>query len=56
MKFCLNIIIWNYNLNNYTDINLACKARLDLFEFKCINKYQKILYLDTDIIVKKDIV
>lgn len=56
-------ILYKYNYlklqfeinDDYTDINLACKARLDLFEFKCINKYQKILYLDTDIIVKKDI-
>lgn len=58
-----NEILYKYNYlklqfeinDDYTDINQACKARLDLFEFKCINKYHKILYLDTDIIVKKDI-
>ena len=35
-------------------IDKACKARLDLFNL-AITNYNKILYLDTDIIVKNDI-
>jgi len=41
--------------DTYSNIDKACKARLDLFDLSCINKYNKILYLDTDIIVKDDI-
>lgn len=41
--------------DNYHDIGKACKARLDLFDFDSIKKYSKILYLDTDIIVKDEI-
>ena len=45
-----------FELNDsYDDIDKACKARLDLFKFKCISMYEKILYLDTDILVKDDI-
>jgi lipopolysaccharide biosynthesis glycosyltransferase len=47
MKFVLN--------DSYNTIDKACKARLDLFQFKSISKYDKILYLDTDIIIKNDI-
>lgn len=47
MKFVLN--------NSYNTVDQACKARLDLFQFKSISKYNKILYLDTDIIIKNDI-
>lgn len=39
----------------YNDIDKACKARLDLFNLPSIHKYKKILYLDTDILVKNDI-
>jgi predicted O-methyltransferase YrrM len=41
--------------DNYNNINLACKSRLDFFTLKSSIKYNKILYLDTDIIVKDDI-
>ena len=41
--------------DKYNDINKACKARLDLFILSSITNYDKILYLDTDIIVKDDI-
>ena len=47
-------IIFEIN-DNYNNIDLACKSRLDLFELKSISKYEKILYLDTDIIIKNDI-
>jgi predicted O-methyltransferase YrrM len=40
--------------DEYNDIGKACKSRLDLFSFKNIDNYKKILYLDTDIIVKDD--
>jgi len=32
----------------------ACKARLDLFNLPSIKNYNKMLYLDTDIIIKDD--
>jgi|UniRef100_A0A6C0CCN0 predicted O-methyltransferase YrrM len=41
--------------DNYNNIDKACKARLDLFKFTSIINYNKILYLDTDIIVKDSI-
>ena len=41
--------------DTYNDINKACKARLDLFNLPSITNYDKILYLDTDILVKDDI-
>jgi len=47
-------IVFEIN-DNYHTINSACKARLDLFEFSSVRNYEKILYLDTDIIVKGDI-
>ena len=39
--------------NTYDTIEKACKARLDLFKFTL--PYDKILYLDTDILIKDDI-
>jgi predicted O-methyltransferase YrrM len=39
--------------DNYDTIDKSCKARLDLFNF--VFNYEKILYLDTDIIIKDDI-
>jgi predicted O-methyltransferase YrrM len=47
MKFELN--------DNYNTIERACKSRLDLFNLESISRYKKVLYLDTDIIVKNDI-
>ena len=41
--------------DSYDNIDRACKARLDLFNLSSINNYKKILYLDTDILVKDDI-
>lgn len=51
--FCDKI---KFELNDsYNNIDKACKARVDLFELKSVTNYDKILYLDTDIIVKHDI-
>jgi hypothetical protein len=59
----MNIIKENhlFNKNNekikfeindtYNNIDKACKSRLDLFDLS-ISHYNKILYLDTDIIIK----
>ena len=41
--------------DTYDDIDKACKSRLDLFNLHSITNYNKILYLDTDILVKDDI-
>jgi hypothetical protein len=38
--------------DTYNSIETACKARLDIFNLDSISDYQKVLYLDTDIIVK----
>jgi lipopolysaccharide biosynthesis glycosyltransferase len=39
----------------YNNIDKACKSRLDLFNLQSITKYDKILYLDTDILIKDNI-
>lgn len=41
--------------DTYTSVDSACKARLDLFDLESTKKYDKILYLDTDIIVKSNL-
>lgn len=41
--------------DNYNNIDKACKARLDLFNLQSTSNYNKILYLDTDILVKDNI-
>ena len=41
--------------DTYNDVNKACKSRLDLFSLPSITNYKKILYLDTDILIKDDI-
>lgn len=41
--------------DTYNNIDKSCKARLDLFKLPSIINYHKILYLDTDILVKDDI-
>ena len=41
--------------DTYNDIDKACKSRLDLFNLPSIINYDKILYLDTDILVKDNI-
>jgi hypothetical protein len=47
-------IIFEIN-DSYNNIDKACKARLDVFDLLSIKNYNKILYLDTDIIIKDDI-
>ena len=47
-------IIFEIN-DGYNNIDKARKARLDLFDLQSISNYNKILYLDTDTIVKNDI-
>jgi len=45
-----------FEINNaYNDIYKACRARLDLFNLKSTKNYERILYLDTDILVKDDV-
>ena len=61
----MNIIKQSHLFNNekikfeindtYDNIDKACKARLDLFNLPSIINYNKILYLDTDILVKDNI-
>ena len=41
--------------DTYDNIDKACKARLNLFNLSSITNYNKILYLDTDILLKDDI-
>ena len=41
--------------DSYDNVDKACKARLDLFHLKSVANYDKILYLDTDILIKDDI-
>ena len=41
--------------DTYDNVDKACKARLNLFNLGCINNYEKILYLDTDILIKDQI-
>jgi len=41
--------------DTYNDIDTACKARLDVFNLPSIKNYNKILYLDTDVLVKDEI-
>jgi O-methyltransferase len=51
-KFDLKIQTMTINL---TTIFQAACARLNIFSYENISKYQKILYLDTDIIIKGDL-
>jgi lipopolysaccharide biosynthesis glycosyltransferase len=41
--------------DTYNTVDSACKARLDLFDYSLIDNYNKILYLDTDILIQKNI-
>ncbi len=49
-----NIIKFEIN-DKYDTIDNACNSRLDLFDLKTTVNYKKILYLDTDILIKDDI-
>jgi lipopolysaccharide biosynthesis glycosyltransferase len=40
--------------DSYDTIDKACRSRLDLFDLP-IENYDKILYLDTDILIKRDL-
>jgi hypothetical protein len=51
--FCEKVVFETNDL--YNNLDGACKARLDLFEFDSVKKYDKILYLDTDVLIKSDI-
>jgi len=45
-----------FEINDTKDtIDKACQAKLDLFNLESIKNYNKILYLDIDILVKDDI-
>ncbi len=41
--------------DTYNNLDLSCRSRLDIFNFEIIKKYDKILYIDIDIIVKGDL-
>ena len=47
-------IVFEIN-DNYNSIDSACKSRLDLFSLPSVVNYNKILYLDSDIIITDDI-
>jgi len=47
-------IIFEIN-DSYNSIDKACKSRLDLFNLHSVSNYNKILYLDTDILIKDKI-
>ena len=49
-----NKIFFEIN-DNYNNVDLACKSRIDLFNFKSISAYNRILYLDSDILIINDI-
>jgi lipopolysaccharide biosynthesis glycosyltransferase len=49
-----NLPIQYYILDIYTPLHAAC-ARLHIFSYDKINKYDTILYLDTDILINSDI-
>ena len=47
---------WVFEINDtYNNVDLACKARVDVFSLPSIQKYEKVLYLDTDILIKGDL-
>ena len=41
--------------DTYNNIDKACKARCDVFNLASTSNYKKILYLDTDIVIKDNI-
>jgi len=49
-----NKIIFEIN-DNITSVKMACESRLDLFDLSSSNRFDKFLYLDTDIIVKDNL-
>lgn len=58
IKFIINDGYCNkndYDGHNYIGLANACRSRLDFFHLPGVSKYQKVLYLDTDIIIKGNI-
>ena len=64
IEHCLQVIKENswfderivFEINDtYNTLDKACKARFDLFQLPSTAQYKKILYLDTDILVKGDL-
>ena len=60
MDIIKNNPLYNENIiffinDNYNTIDLSLKARLDIFDYQLLDHYNKILYLDTDILILKDI-
>ena len=60
----MNIIkqshLYNKNIkfeinDDYDNLDKACKSRIDFFDLSSIKNYEKIIYLDTDIIIKGNI-
>ena len=49
-----NQLIFEIN-DNYNTVNLACKSRLDVFQLESVKSCEKILYLDTDILIQHEI-
>ena len=49
-----DLIMFEIN-DAYETVDLACKARLDLFKLESTSLFEKVLYLDTDVIVKGDL-
>jgi len=41
--------------DEYKELLDTCRSRLDIFNFEITKKYEKICYLDTDIIIKGDL-
>jgi len=41
--------------DTYQCIDSSCKARLDYFHLDDVKQYEKVLYLDTDILIKRDL-
>ena len=41
--------------DNYNTLDSACKSRLDLFDFPIIHNYNQILYLDSDVLIVRDV-
>ena len=50
----LEYVLFEIN-DTYDCIDKACKARLDIFSFSCVDRYEKFLYLDTDVVVKGNV-
>jgi lipopolysaccharide biosynthesis glycosyltransferase len=48
-------VVFFHTNDEYNSVDSACKARLDLFEIPMVKDYSKILYLDTDILIMKNI-